>query len=42
MGGAGAFLEPTESVTPFINFLKGVTEEQSGGFFDYKGQTKPW
>lgn len=42
MGGEGAFLTPEESVTPFIAFLKGVTKEHSGGFFDYKGQRKPW
>lgn len=42
MGGEGAFLEPEESVTPFIAFLKGATKEHSGGFFDYKGQRKPW
>lgn len=42
MGGEGAFLEPEESVTPFIAFLKGATKEHSSGFFDYKGQRKPW
>lgn len=42
MGGPGAFLEPTESVTPFIKFLESVTLEHTGKFFDYKGNSRPW
>lgn len=42
MGGEGAVLEPAESVTPFIGFLTRVTAEESGRFFNYKGQELPW
>ena len=42
MGGEGAYLEPEESITPFIAFLKRATKEHSGGFFSYKGESKPW
>ncbi|KAH8113823.1 NAD(P)-binding protein [Phellopilus nigrolimitatus] len=42
LGGEGAVLEPRESVFPFITFLKGLTREHSGKFFNYKGQPLPW
>jgi hypothetical protein len=41
MGGAGAMLEPHESVTPLLNFLKRASKEHSGGFWDYKGDAVP-
>jgi len=42
MGGDGAFLEPHESVTPFIDLLKKATHKESGKFFSYDGTEKPW
>lgn len=42
MGGEGAFLEPHESVTPFIKLLKNATDKDSGKFFSYDGSEKPW
>ena len=42
MGGEGAFLEPHESVTPFIKLLKNATHNDSGKFFGYDGSEKPW
>jgi len=42
MGGKEAMLEPTESITPIIDFLKRLTKKESGGFFGYNGSPKPW
>ncbi|MEX0921775.1 MAG: SDR family oxidoreductase [Rhodovibrionaceae bacterium] len=42
MGGASAPVEPTESVAGMRRVLDGLTLEQSGGFYDYKGEELPW
>ncbi|KLO19353.1 NAD(P)-binding protein [Schizopora paradoxa] len=42
MGGEGAFLDPHESVTPFIKLLKNATHKDSGKFFGHDGSEKPW
>ena len=42
MGGAGAQLEPHESVGPMRRFIDGLTLEQSGGFYRRDGTPIPW
>jgi NAD(P)-dependent dehydrogenase (short-subunit alcohol dehydrogenase family) len=42
MGGAGADLQPPESVTGMRRVIDGLTLESSGGFFDYSGAELPW
>ncbi len=42
MGGAGAPLEPEQSVAGMRQVIEGLTPAQSGGFFDYDGSPIPW
>ena len=42
MGGAGAPLEPVESVRGMLNVVHGLTPVQSGKFLDHTGATVPW
>lgn len=42
MGGAGANLDVTESVGAIRRLLARLTLRDSGGCFDYQGNTLPW
>jgi NAD(P)-dependent dehydrogenase (short-subunit alcohol dehydrogenase family) len=42
MGGAGADLQPPESVTGMRQVIDGLTLDSSGRFFDYAGAELPW
>ncbi len=42
MGGAGADLQPPESVTGMCRVIDGLTLDSSGRFFDYSGAELPW
>lgn len=42
MGGMGAPLEPTESISGMRGVLNGMSLEKSGGFFNYDGADIPW
>ncbi|HZQ79853.1 MAG TPA: SDR family oxidoreductase [Acidimicrobiia bacterium] len=42
MGGAGAPLEPPESVRGMLSVLDGLTPVQSGSFLDHTGAMVPW
>ncbi len=42
MGGAGAPLQPSESVAGLRRVIAGLRPEQSGRFFDYSGAPLPW
>jgi len=42
MGGAGAMLEPEESIGGMLKLLHGLQDGDNGGFFSYDGKKKPW
>ncbi|KAG6375957.1 hypothetical protein JVT61DRAFT_2834 [Boletus reticuloceps] len=42
MGGPGAETEPAESVAGTLKVLRGLTKENAGKFFSYKGNEVPW
>jgi NAD(P)-dependent dehydrogenase (short-subunit alcohol dehydrogenase family) len=42
MGGAGALVSPEDSVGSMIRLIDGLTIEQSGKFFGYRGEEIPW
>lgn len=42
MGGEGAVLEPSESVSHILNILTNLTLADSGKFFRYNGGELPW
>lgn len=42
MGGEGAILEPSESVSGIIKVLHSVDPGKSGKFFRYDGSELPW
>lgn len=42
MGGSGAQLEKTASVSGMLRVLENLKSEDSGKFFDYQGATLPW
>lgn len=42
MGGANAPLPTDQSVAGMLRVLEGLSQEDSGGFFDYTGETLPW
>lgn len=42
MGGAGAPVSPSDSVSGMLRVIDGLTLEQSGRFFDYRGEEVPW
>ncbi|KIJ61072.1 hypothetical protein HYDPIDRAFT_138183 [Hydnomerulius pinastri MD-312] len=42
MGGDGAMLEPHESVSGILKVLQGLTSEDGGKFFGYRGNEIPW
>lgn len=42
MGGAGAPVQPPESVAGMKSVLDGLTLEQSGKFFEFSGAEVPW
>jgi NAD(P)-dependent dehydrogenase (short-subunit alcohol dehydrogenase family) len=42
MGGAGAFLEPEESISGMLKVVHGLEDEDNGSFFSYNGEKKPW
>lgn len=42
MGGAGAKVAPAQSVAGLLQVIDGLTEAQSGQFFNWEGQAMPW
>jgi NAD(P)-dependent dehydrogenase (short-subunit alcohol dehydrogenase family) len=42
MGGASAPLPTDQSVAGMLRVLEGLSQEDSGGFFDYTGESLPW
>jgi NAD(P)-dependent dehydrogenase (short-subunit alcohol dehydrogenase family) len=42
MGGAGASLTPTESVSGLLRVIDALTPAHSGGFLAYDGSPLPW
>lgn len=42
MGGRHASLPPEKSAAAIIRLASGLTEEDSGGFFNYDGSPLPW
>lgn len=42
MGGQGAALSAEQSARGTLNVVDKISLQQSGGFFDYRGQREPW
>jgi hypothetical protein len=42
MGGRGASLPTSESVNSILRVVEKLTMEQSGAFFNYRGEIEPW
>ncbi|KAI8065737.1 4-dihydrotrisporin dehydrogenase [Gongronella butleri] len=42
MGGAGADIDATESISGMLEQLYALTPAKNGAFFDYQGKTLPW
>jgi NAD(P)-dependent dehydrogenase (short-subunit alcohol dehydrogenase family) len=42
MGGSRAPLSPAESIQGMITVINGLTTEDTGGFFNYRGERLPW
>ncbi len=42
MGGAGAPVEPKDSVAGMLEVIDGLTPDDNGRFLDYEGKTIPW
>ena len=42
MGGAGAEVEVTDSVSGLRDVIATLTPEKSGSFLDYRGNALPW
>jgi NAD(P)-dependent dehydrogenase (short-subunit alcohol dehydrogenase family) len=42
MGGQNAPVTPGESIGGMMRVIEGLTQEDSGEFFDYQGQRVPW
>jgi hypothetical protein len=42
MGGPDAPLSPTESAADLRQVLEGLRPEDSGKFFDFQGNERPW
>ena len=42
MGGPRARLSPAESIGGMRKVISGLTPEDSGGFFNYRGEPQPW
>jgi len=42
MGGPEAPLSVTESAAGLVALLERLTPQQSGGFFDYRGERLAW
>jgi hypothetical protein len=42
MGGANAPVTPQESIAGMRRVIAGLTQSQSGKFFDYRGVEVPW
>jgi NAD(P)-dependent dehydrogenase (short-subunit alcohol dehydrogenase family) len=42
MGGKGAMLQPKDSVESMLDVVAGLKDEDSGKFYGYNGETKPW
>lgn len=42
MGGPGAPLQPPEAVRSMREVIEGLSDENSGEFFNYDGETLPW
>jgi len=42
MGGANAPVEPQDSIAGMRRVIDGLTREDSGEFFDFKGERVPW
>ncbi|KAK4158219.1 C-factor [Chaetomidium leptoderma] len=42
LGGAGAELEPSESIGGMLQVLHGLSGEDNGSFYHYSGEKIPW
>lgn len=42
MGGAGASLNPQESVRGILDLIANLKPDHNGGFFNWDGSTHPW
>ena len=42
MGGSAAPLPPQESIRGMLRLIDGLTAEQSGKMFDFRGREIPW
>jgi short-subunit dehydrogenase len=42
MGGRGASLSAQESAQSILRVVEKLTLEQSGQFFNYRGEIEPW
>ncbi len=42
MGGSNASITPQDSIKSMLQFIDSLTLRNSGGYFDYTGQTIPW
>jgi len=42
LGGEGAPLEPAESIEGVLKCIHGITEEDTGRFYEYSGSEVPW
>ena len=42
MGGQNAPVTPEQSIAGMIRVIQGLSQEDSGEFFDYQGQQVPW
>ena len=42
MGGSAALVPPEESVRGMLRIVDGLSKEQSGRVFDYRGHPLPW
>ncbi|MDP6792643.1 MAG: SDR family oxidoreductase [Anaerolineales bacterium] len=42
MGGPNAHITPHDSINSMLQFIDCLTLNNSGGYYDYKGQTIPW
>ena len=42
MGGPRATLSPAESIEGMIRVISGLAPQDSGRFFNYRGEELPW
>lgn len=42
MGGSGAMVEAKDSVAGLLKVIRAAKKDQSGGFYDFRGESIPW